>query len=69
MAEKEVKSKDSNNKIRDVPNRSKDGSNLNGTGMRRTISPYDITSNDNSGSLLTQVQFEGENYDEWAHAL
>jgi hypothetical protein len=37
--------------------------------LRKTISPYDITSNDNPGSLLTQVQLKGENYDEWACAL
>ena len=37
--------------------------------MRKTISPYDITSNDNPGSLLTHVQLKGENYDEWARAL
>ncbi|KAI9383496.1 hypothetical protein POPTR_013G092801v4 [Populus trichocarpa] len=37
--------------------------------LRKTISPYDITSNDNPGSLLTQVQLKGENYDEWARAL
>jgi hypothetical protein len=37
--------------------------------MRRTISPYDITPNDNPGSLLTQVLLKGENYDEWARSL
>lgn len=37
--------------------------------LRKTISPYDITSNDNPGSMLTQVQLKGENYDEWARAL
>ncbi|KAJ1410810.1 Gag-polypeptide of LTR copia-type [Sesbania bispinosa] len=69
MAEKEVKSEDGSNKTRDVADSSKDGSNSNGTGMRRTISPYDITSNDNPGSLLTQFQLKGENYDERARAL
>ena len=34
--------------------------------MRKTISPYDITSSDNPGNLITQVQLKGENYDEWA---
>jgi len=37
-----------------------------GSSVRRTISPYDITSNDNPGILITQVQLRGENYDEWA---
>jgi len=37
--------------------------------LRKTIFPYDITSNNNPGSLLTQVQLKGENYDEWACAL
>ncbi|GJV48870.1 retrovirus-related pol polyprotein from transposon TNT 1-94 [Tanacetum coccineum] len=35
----------------------------------KTISPYDITANDNPGSLITQVQLKGENYDEWARSL
>jgi hypothetical protein len=39
-------------------------------GTRRTISPYDITPNDNPGSLLTQVQLKGDqNYDEWSRSL
>ena len=37
--------------------------------IRKTISPYDITSSDNPGSLITQVQLKGENYDEWARSL
>ncbi|GJT64366.1 retrovirus-related pol polyprotein from transposon TNT 1-94 [Tanacetum coccineum] len=37
--------------------------------QRKTISPYDITANDNPGSLITQVQLKGENYDEWARSL
>lgn len=43
----------------------------NGDGVliRKTISPYDITSNDNPGSLITHVQLKGENYDEWARSL
>ena len=35
-----------------------------GTSLRKTISPYDITSNDNPGILLTHVQLKGDNYDE-----
>ncbi|GJW64399.1 retrovirus-related pol polyprotein from transposon TNT 1-94 [Tanacetum coccineum] len=35
----------------------------------KTISPYDITANDNPGSLITQVQLKGETYDEWACSL
>ncbi|KAF7839822.1 retrovirus-related Pol polyprotein from transposon TNT 1-94 [Senna tora] len=34
--------------------------------QRKTISPCDITSLDNPGLLITQVQLRGENYDEWA---
>ncbi|KAF7818865.1 retrovirus-related Pol polyprotein from transposon TNT 1-94 [Senna tora] len=34
--------------------------------QRKTISPYDITSLDNSGLSITQVQFKGDNYAEWA---
>ena len=41
----------------------------NGMLLRQTISPYDITSNDNLGILLTQVQLKGENYDEQARSL
>ncbi|GJW63852.1 retrovirus-related pol polyprotein from transposon TNT 1-94 [Tanacetum coccineum] len=37
--------------------------------QRKTISPYDITANDNTGSLITQVELKGENYDEWARSL
>jgi hypothetical protein len=32
-------------------------------------SPYDLHSNDNPGSVITQVQMRGENYDEWAKAI
>ena len=46
--------------------RSKDGEI---TTLRKTISLYDIASNDNLRSLLTHFQLKGENYDEWAHAL
>lgn len=41
----------------------------NGTSQRKTISPYDITTLDNPGLLITQVQLKGENYDEWARSL
>ncbi|KAF7821761.1 retroelement pol polyprotein-like [Senna tora] len=31
--------------------------------------PYALTSNDNPGNLITQVQLKGENYEEWARAV
>ncbi|CAA7040888.1 unnamed protein product [Microthlaspi erraticum] len=34
--------------------------------QRRTISPYDLTSSDNPGSLISQPLLRGSNYDEWA---
>ncbi|KAF7810347.1 retroelement pol polyprotein-like [Senna tora] len=34
--------------------------------QRKMISPYDITSLDNPGLSITQVQFKGNNYAEWA---
>ncbi|KAF7822484.1 retrovirus-related Pol polyprotein from transposon TNT 1-94 [Senna tora] len=37
--------------------------------QHRTISPYDITSQDNPGLLITQVQLRGVNYDEWARSF
>ncbi|CAH9104998.1 unnamed protein product [Cuscuta europaea] len=37
--------------------------------QRRTISPYDLTSSDNPGSIITQVQLRGHNYEEWARAI
>ncbi|KAK8945060.1 hypothetical protein KSP39_PZI008420 [Platanthera zijinensis] len=37
--------------------------------VRKTISPYDITSMDNPGLSITQVQLKGENYDEWASSI
>jgi transposase InsO family protein len=40
-----------------------------GNSKRKTISPYDITSLDNPGLLITQVQLKGENYDEWSRSL
>jgi len=36
---------------------------------KRKISPFDLSSNDNPGNLITQVQLRGENYDEWALAM
>jgi len=40
-----------------------------GNHQRTTISPYDITTFDNPGLLITQVQLKGENYDEWASSI
>jgi hypothetical protein len=37
--------------------------------VRKTPSPYDLNSNDNPGSIVTQVQLRGSNYDEWAKAM
>jgi hypothetical protein len=37
--------------------------------VRKTPSPYDLNSNDNPGSIITQVQLRGENYDEWSKAM
>ncbi|KAK2976867.1 hypothetical protein RJ640_009318 [Escallonia rubra] len=37
--------------------------------QRKTISPYDLTTNDNPGIIITQVQVKGENYDEWARSI
>ena len=36
---------------------------------RKTISPYDITSLDNPGFTITQVQLTGDNYEEWARSF
>ena len=36
---------------------------------RKMLTPYALTSNDNPGNIITQVQLKGENYDEWAHAV
>ena len=33
---------------------------------RRRIDPYDLTSGDNPGSVISQPQLRGLNYDEWA---
>jgi len=37
-----------------------------GNRQRKTISPNNITTFDNHGLLIMQVQLKGENYDEWA---
>ncbi|XP_010468244.1 PREDICTED: uncharacterized protein LOC104748271 [Camelina sativa] len=34
--------------------------------VRRTISPYDLTSADNSGAVISHPLLKGINYDEWA---
>ena len=36
---------------------------------RKTISPYDITSLDNPGLSITQVQLKGDNYEESARSF
>ena len=36
---------------------------------RKMLTPYALTSNDNPGNIITQVQLKGENYDEWARAV
>lgn len=33
---------------------------------RKTISPYDLSSNDNPGAIISQPLLTGTNYDEWA---
>lgn len=37
-----------------------------GSGCQKDFPPYDLNSNDNPGSLITQVQLKGENYEEWS---
>jgi len=39
------------------------------TQPRRTISPYDLTSGDNPGTLISKPLLRGPNYDEWATNL
>ena len=34
--------------------------------QRRTISPYDLTSNDNPGNVISHPLLQGDNYEEWA---
>ncbi|XP_071900938.1 uncharacterized protein [Coffea arabica] len=36
---------------------------------KKFVSPYILTSNDNPGAIITQVQLKGDNYDEWALAM
>lgn len=36
---------------------------------RRTISPYDLTSGDNPGTLISKPLLRGSNYDEWANNI
>ena len=36
---------------------------------RKMLTPYALTSNDNLGNIIIQVQLKGENYDEWARAV
>lgn len=36
---------------------------------RRTISPYDLTSGDNPGAVISSSLFNGANYDEWTITL
>ena len=36
---------------------------------RRTISPYDLTSSDNPGAVISSPLLNGTNYDEWATNL
>lgn len=37
--------------------------------VKKRPSPYDLNSSDNPGSIITQVQLRGENYEEWAKAV
>lgn len=37
--------------------------------VRRTISPYDLTSADNPGAVISHPLFTGSNYDEWACSM
>ena len=36
---------------------------------RRTISPYDLTSGDNTGTVIAKPPLRGSNYDEWSTDL
>ncbi|KAJ0031329.1 hypothetical protein Pint_14443 [Pistacia integerrima] len=36
---------------------------------RFTTSPYYLSTSDNPGNIITQVQLKGDNYDEWARAM
>ncbi|KAK3005701.1 hypothetical protein RJ639_017627 [Escallonia herrerae] len=37
--------------------------------QRKTISLYDLMTNDNPGIIITQVHLKGENYDEWVRSI
>lgn len=37
--------------------------------QRKSISPYDITTLDNSALVITQVHLKGDNYDEWSRSF
>ena len=69
MARDEIKNTDNNKQVVDSGEKNKNREIVDGGKTRKTISPYDITPNDNPGSLVTQVQLKGENYDEWARSL
>ena len=45
------------------------GKNNESDGDKKTVSPYLLTSSDNPGNIITQVQLKGDNYDEWARAI
>ncbi|XP_019089186.1 PREDICTED: uncharacterized protein LOC109127987 [Camelina sativa] len=45
------------------------GSNTRTEMTRRRIDPYDLSSGDNPGSVISQPQLRGPNYDEWAMNL
>ncbi|KAL9460077.1 hypothetical protein AB3S75_003302 [Citrus x aurantiifolia] len=41
-----------------------------GSGLGKTMmSPYFLSASDNPGTIITQVQLRGTNYDEWARAM
>ena len=41
-----------------------------GTGLGKTMmSPYFLFASDNLGTIITQVQLRGTNYDEWPRAM
>ncbi|KAH9656138.1 retrovirus-related pol polyprotein from transposon RE1 [Citrus sinensis] len=37
--------------------------------VKNQISPYYLSTSDNPGNIITQVQLKGDNYDEWARAI
>lgn len=48
---------------------SNDSTSLTTNEVRRTISPYDLTSADNPGAVISHPLLKGNNYDEWACGL